>query len=293
MFQGSFVAIVTPFSNGEVDYKELGELIEFQIKNGTSGIVPCGTTGESATLSEKEHAEVIRFCIEKVNKRVPVIAGTGSNSTATTIKLTKEAQEMGADGALVITPYYNKPTQEGLYLHYKAVAEATEIPIVLYNVPGRTGVNMLPDTVVKLALEFDNVIGLKDATGSLTQASAVLGKIGDKREFDLFSGEDAIVLPLIAIGAKGVISVIANIAPKSMSDLVKNSLEGNLDVAKIIHHRQLSMCDALFCETNPVPVKAALEIMGKIGGDLRLPLSRISASGKERLQNEMKTFGLI
>ncbi len=293
MFQGSFVAIVTPFTNGEVDYKELGELIEFQIENGTSGIVPCGTTGESATLSEKEHAEVIRFCIEKVNKRVPVIAGTGSNSTATTIKLTKEAQEMGANAALVITPYYNKPTQEGLYLHYKAIAEATDIPIMLYNVPGRTGVNMLPDTVVKLALEFDNIVGLKDATGSLPQASAVLGKIGDKRAFDLFSGEDAIVLPLIAIGAKGVISVIANIAPKSMSDLVKNSLEGNLDAARVIHHRQLPMCDALFCETNPVPVKAALEIMGKIGGDLRLPLSRISAGAKERLKKELKSFGII
>lgn len=292
MFKGSFVAIVTPLSGGKIDFDKLSELIEFQINNGTAGIVPCGTTGESATLTEEEHKSVIEFVIKKVNKRVPVIAGTGSNSTETAIKLTKHAQEAGADAALIITPYYNKPTQQGLYLHYKAIAENTDIPIILYNVPGRTAVNMLPETAAQLVKEFKNIVGLKDATGSVEQASKTLSLLRGE-DFCLLSGDDAIVLPLLAAGGAGVISVLANIAPKSMSDMIKFFENGDINSARDIHLNQLALSNTLFLETNPIPVKAALNLMGKISSEIRMPLTAMSDSKKKFLEKEMKNFGIL
>ena len=292
MFKGSFVAIVTPLSGGKIDFDKLSELIEFQINNGTAGIVPCGTTGESATLTEEEHKSVIEFVIKKVNKRVPVIAGTGSNSTETAIKLTKHAQEAGADAALIITPYYNKPTQQGLYLHYKAIAENTDIPIILYNVPGRTAVNMLPETAAQLVKEFKNIVGLKDATGSVEQASKTLSLLRGE-DFCLLSGDDAIVLPLLAAGGAGVISVLANIAPKSMSDMIKFFETGDINSARDIHLNQLALSNTLFLETNPIPVKAALNLMGKISSEIRMPLTAMSDSKKKLLEKEMKNFGIL
>ncbi|MCK4908246.1 MAG: 4-hydroxy-tetrahydrodipicolinate synthase [Spirochaetes bacterium] len=292
MFKGSFVAIVTPLSGGKIDFDKLSELIEFQINNGTAGIVPCGTTGESATLTEEEHKSVIEFVIKKVNKRVPVIAGTGSNSTETAIKLTKHAQEAGADAALIITPYYNKPTQQGLYLHYKAIAENTDIPIILYNVPGRTAVNMLPETAAQLVKEFKNIVGLKDATGSVEQASKTLSLLRGE-DFCLLSGDDAIVLPLLAAGGAGVISVLANIAPKSMSDMIKFFETGDINSARDIHLNQLALSNTLFLETNPIPVKAALNLMGKISSEIRMPLTAMSDSKKKLLEKEMKIFGIL
>ncbi|MCK5266745.1 MAG: 4-hydroxy-tetrahydrodipicolinate synthase [Spirochaetes bacterium] len=292
MFKGSFVAIVTPLSGGKIDFDKLSELIEFQINNGTAGIVPCGTTGESATLTEEEHKSVIEFVIKKVNKRVPVIAGTGSNSTETAIKLTKHAQEAGADAALIITPYYNKPTQQGLYLHYKAIAENTDIPIILYNVPGRTAVNMLPETAAQLVKEFKNIVGLKDATGSVEQASKTLSLLRGE-DFCLLSGDDAIVLPLLAAGGAGVISVLANIAPKSMSDMIKFFENGDINSARAIHLNQLALSNTLFLETNPIPVKAALNLMGKISSEIRMPLTAMSDSKKKFLEKEMKNFGIL
>ena len=292
MFKGSFVAIVTPLSGGKIDFDKLSELIEFQINNGTAGIVPCGTTGESATLTEEEHKSVIEFVIKKVNKRVPVIAGTGSNSTETAIKLTKHAQEAGADAALIITPYYNKPTQQGLYLHYKAIAENTDIPIILYNVPGRTAVNMLPETAAQLVKEFKNIVGLKDATGSVEQASKTLSLLRGE-DFCLLSGDDAIVLPLLAAGGAGVISVLANIAPKSMSDMIKFFENGDINSARDIHLNQLALSNTLFLETNPIPVEAALNLMGKISSEIRMPLTAMSDSKKKFLEKEMKNFGIL
>jgi len=292
MFEGSFVATVTPFLNNEVDFDTLGRLIDFQIENSTHGIVPCGTTGESATLSEEEHTGVVEFTVKHVAARVKVIAGTGSNSTDTALKLTRHALEAGADAALIITPYYNKPTQSGLYAHFAAIAGAVDIPIILYNVPGRTGINMLPETVGRLAHDFSNIVGLKDATGNLVQASQTLAAVGE-REFDLLSGEDALVFPLLAIGGKGVISVLTNIAPRSMSDLVNKFHQGDIAGSRELHYRQLPLCQALFYETNPIPVKTALELLGKGNGQLRLPLSPMHEEAKGRLKEAMSAFGLL
>ena len=236
MFEGCFTAIVTPFKDGNVDFETLGQYIDYQIENGVHGIVPCGTTGESATLSENEHKAVVEFTVKHVAGRVKVVAGTGSNCTETAVKLTEHARSAGVDGALVITPYYNKPTQQGLYEHFAAIASAVDIPIILYNVPGRTGVNMLPETAAKLADSFSNIAGLKDATGDLVQATKTLALVGD-REFDLLSGEDALVFPMLAIGGKGVISVFSNIAPRSMSDLVNKFHQGDIAEARSIHSR--------------------------------------------------------
>ncbi len=291
MFEGCFTALITPFSGGSVDYGSLSRCIEFQIANGVSGVVPCGTTGESATLTEDEHREVIEFTIRTVKGRVRVLAGTGSNCTETSVKLTRHAKAAGADGALLITPYYNKPTQEGLYQHYRTVAEACDIPIVLYNVPGRTGVNLLPETVVRLASDCANIVGLKDATGSLAQASETLEKIGS-RDFDLVSGEDGIVLPLLSIGAKGVISVFSNIAPRSMSDLVAAWKAGDIQRARAIHLSHLDLCRTLFIETNPVPVKTAAALLGYCREDLRLPLVPMTQANRQKLIASMKAFGL-
>jgi len=291
MFEGCYTALITPFSGGSVDYGSLARCIEFQIANGISGVVPCGTTGESATLSEDEHREVIEFTIRTVKGRIKVLAGTGSNCTETSIRLTRHARAAGADGALLITPYYNKPTQEGLYQHYRTVAEACDIPIVLYNVPGRTSVNLLPETVARLAADCKNIVGLKDATGSLSQASETLERVGN-REFDLLSGEDGIVLPLMAIGGKGVISVFSNIAPRSMSDLVSAFHSGDLAKARALHLSHLDLCRSLFVETNPVPVKTAAAVLGYCREDLRLPLVPMSSANRQRLLASMKAFGL-
>jgi 4-hydroxy-tetrahydrodipicolinate synthase len=290
MLKGSIVAIVTPFNNGAVDEKKLRELVDFQIENGTDAIVACGTTGESSTLDNEEHLNVIRIVFDQAKGRVPVIAGTGSNSTAEAIHLTREAKEIGVAGVLLVTPYYNKPTQEGLYLHYTAIADAVEIPQILYNVPGRTGVNLLPETVARLA-PHKNIVAIKEATGSLQQASEVLALCGD--QIDLFSGDDFITFPMMACGAKGVISVTANIMPKAIGDLTDAFYAGDLDKARKLHLQTLKINNAMFIESNPVPVKTALALMGKCSDEVRLPLAPMSAANKAKLEVIMKEYKLI
>lgn len=290
MFRGSIVAIVTPFRDGKVDEKALRELIEFQIENGTDGIVPCGTTGESATLSLDEHERVIALTIEAANKRVPVIAGTGSNNTAEAVRLTKHAKKAGADAALLITPYYNKPTQEGLYQHYKKVAEEVDIPIILYNVPGRTGVNMLPETVARLA-GIKNIVGIKEATGDLKQISDVINLC--PKGFLILSGDDFTVYPTLAVGGHGVISVVANVAPRDMADLCDAWFAGDMKKANELHYKLLPLNASMFFETNPIPVKTALSLMGKVSGEMRLPLCAMSEGNLNRLKKTMKEYGLI
>ncbi len=290
MFSGSIVAIVTPFRNGKVDERTFGDLIEWQIANGTNGIVPCGTTGESATLTHDEHHRVIRLSVEVVKGRVPVIAGTGSNSTDEAISLTRHAKEAGADGALLITPYYNKPTQEGLYRHYKAVAEAVDIPLVLYNIPGRTGVNMLPATVARLAV-MKSIVGVKEGSGSVQQASDIAQACGDR--LTVLAGDDALTLPMMAVGAKGVITVTANIMPKEMSQLVASFQAGRIDEARRIHFLLSPLFAALFFETNPIPVKEAMGMMGKIDPELRLPLCAMSADNRNQLTRVLKEMRLV
>ncbi len=290
MFKGSMVAIVTPFRDGKVDEKALGELIEWHIASGTDAIIPCGTTGESATLNYEEHEQVIEFTIKKVDKRVPVIAGTGSNSTAETIMLTKAAKDSGADGALLITPYYNKPTQEGLYRHFKAVADAVDIPIVLYNVPGRTSVNMLPPAVERCS-HIENIVAIKEATANLQQISEIIGLCGDR--MTVLSGDDFTVLPTLAIGGKGVISVSANCAPADMAGMIDAFFAGNLEEAKRLHYKLQPLNQAMFYETNPIPVKTALGLMGKINPELRLPLCPMGEANKEKLARVLKEYGLV
>jgi 4-hydroxy-tetrahydrodipicolinate synthase len=291
MFQGAMVAIVTPFKDGQVDEPSLRELIEFQIANGTRGIVPCGTTGESATLSFQEHERVVEITVDQVNKRVPVIAGTGSNNTLEAIRLTQHARNAGADGALMITPYYNKPTQEGLYRHFKAVAEKVDIPIILYNIPGRTAVNMEPKTIARLA-EIDNIIGVKEAAGSMKQITDIITLCDDR--FTVLSGEDYLTYPLLCVGGKGVISVVSNIAPRDMAELCNLCLAGKFIEAQKIYYRLLPLCHALFYETNPAPVKAALLMMKKIAAeDVRLPLVSMSEGNRERLRSDLQAYGLL
>lgn len=291
MFQGAMVAIVTPFRDGRIDETTLRQLIEFQIANGTHGIVPCGTTGESATLSFSEHERVVEITVEQANKRVPVIAGTGSNNTEEAIRLTRHAKSAGADGALMITPYYNKPTQEGLYRHYRTVAEKVDIPIILYNIPGRTAVNMEPNTVARLA-EIDNIVGIKEGSGSLKQVTDIIA-LCDER-FVVVSGEDYLTYPMLCVGGKGVISVVSNVAPRDMADLCNLSFDGNFAEAKNLFYRMLPICHALFYETNPAPVKAALLMMKMIPSDeVRLPLVPMSVANRERLRADLQAYGLI
>ncbi|MBM4272120.1 MAG: 4-hydroxy-tetrahydrodipicolinate synthase [Deltaproteobacteria bacterium] len=290
MFRGAIVAIVTPFKKGKVDEETLRSLVEFQIENGTDGIVPCGTTGESSTLSHEEHDRVIEIVIDAVRKRVPVIAGTGSNSTDEALRLTRHAYEAGADGALMVCPYYNRPTQEGLYQHYKIIAESVPIPIVPYNIPGRTGVNLLPETVAKLA-KISNVVGIKEASGSLKQMHDIIDLCGE--EFSVLSGDDFFTFPLLAIGGKGVISVISNIAPADTASMIDAFEAGDVKKAKALHYKMVPLIDMLFIETNPVPVKAALAIMGKISYDVRLPMYKMSDANYEKLKVAMKNYGLI
>lgn len=290
MFKGAMVAIVTPFKNGQVDEKALRELIEFQIANGTDGIVPCGTTGESATLSHEEHDRVIEITIDAVKKRVPVIAGTGSNSTAEALRLTKHAYEAGADGALIVCPYYNRPTSEGLYQHFKTIAESVPIPLIPYNIPSRTGVNLMPEMVAKLA-KIKNIVGIKEASGSIKQMSDVINLCGD--DFAVLSGDDIFTLPLMVMGGAGVISVISNVAPADMAGLVDAFAAGDMARAKSLHHKMSELIDALFIEVNPIPVKAALALMGKIKYEYRLPLCKMAEANFEKLKRVMVNYALI
>jgi len=290
MFKGSIVAIVTPFKDNKIDEKSLCDLIEWHISEGTNGIVPCGTTGESSTLDYDEHYRVIEITVKTVNGRIPVIAGTGANSTDETIMITKRAKEMGADGALLVTPYYNKPTQEGLYQHYKKVAETVDIPIILYNVPSRTGVNLLPFTVARLA-EIKNIIGIKEATGDMKQVSEIIRLCGDA--FTVLSGDDFTTLTLLALGGKGVISVSANVSPKDVSRMCRAWEDGNVEEARRIHFKLEPLNHAMFIETNPIPVKTALSMMGKIEEEFRLPLCPMSKANREKLRETLINYGLL
>ncbi|MFB3136538.1 MAG: 4-hydroxy-tetrahydrodipicolinate synthase, partial [Nitrospirales bacterium] len=280
----------TPFRKGRVDEQALGDLIEFHISKGTNGIVPCGTTGESATLSQEEHEQVVAFTVEAVNHRVPVIAGTGSNSTEEAIVFTKHAKQVGSDAALLITPYYNKPTQEGLFQHFSIIAKTVDLPLILYNIPGRTCVNMMPTTVARLA-KISSIIGIKEGSGSLQQVSDIIQECGDR--VTVLSGDDPLTLPMMAIGAKGVITVTANIVPADMAAMVQAALEGHMDRAKALHYKMAPLFTALFYETNPIPVKEALAMMNKIDGELRLPMSPMAPDNRERLRQVMKDYGLL
>lgn len=291
IFKGAGVAIVTPMkADGEVNYDVLGEMLEAQIQGGTDAIIICGTTGESATLTEEEHSAVIRYAIKKVNKRIPVIAGTGSNCTATAIKLSKEAEKDGADGLLLVTPYYNKATQNGLIAHYTAVANAVNIPIILYNVPSRTGCNLLPETIAKLVKNVKNIVGVKEASGNISQIAKVKLLCGD--DVDLYSGNDDQVVPILSLGGIGVISVLSNVAPKETHDMVMDYLNGDLEKAREMQLKALPLIDALFSEVNPIPVKKAMSFMGWEAGSLRAPLSEMEDAHAEVLRQAMKDFGI-
>lgn len=296
MFRGSIVAIVTPFSasggkNLVVDEQKLRDLIEFHIQNGTSGIVPCGTTGESATLSFDEHNRVIEITIEQVNRRIPVIAGTGSNSTEEAIMLTRHAARAGADASLQVSPYYNRPTQRGLYEHFKAIAESVDIPVILYNIASRTGVNIEPETIARLSRDCKNIIGVKEASGSLEQMSRIKKLCGEN--FDLISGDDSLTLPVLGIGGTGVISVVANIVPKDVAALIAEFEKGNIQNARALHYKLLPLIKAMFVETNPIPVKTAMGLLDMCGSDLRLPMCPISEENLEKLRKALKEYGLL
>ena len=292
MFRGSFVALVTPFTeDGALDLPKLRELIEFHIEHGTDGIVPCGTTGESPALSHDEHDRVVAETIEAVNGRIQVIAGSGSNSTEEAIRLTRHAESAGADGALVITPYYNKPTQEGMRRHFLAVADSVDIPVVMYNVPGRTGADLLPETIARLA-EHENIAGVKEATGSLARTSDVV--LAAKNEaFVVLSGEDSVTFPMICVGASGVISVVANVAPAETARMCAAASEGALSEAQKLHHELYPLARDLFIETNPIPAKTALKMMGMLNGVLRLPLCEMSSANEAALRETLASAGLL
>jgi 4-hydroxy-tetrahydrodipicolinate synthase len=291
MFEGSFVAIVTPFKDDEsLDESKLKELIEFQIAEGTQGIVPCGTTGESPTLSHEEHDRVVAFTAETVNGRALVIAGSGSNSTAEALRLTKHAKAVGADGALVITPYYNKPTQDGLYAHFMKIADAVDIPIVIYNVPSRTGIDIFPETLAKLA-EHPNIVGTKEATGKVRRSSDIVQMCGE--DFIILSGNDDDTFPILAVGGKGVISVVANVAPADVAEMCNAFKVGNIELARKLHYKTLPLAVDLFIETNPIPAKTALMLMGKLNGKMRLPLAPMASANVEKLRRTLADSGLL
>ncbi|MEW6660301.1 MAG: 4-hydroxy-tetrahydrodipicolinate synthase [Thermodesulfobacteriota bacterium] len=290
MLKGAFTAIVTPFKNGQLDEEAYRALIERQIEGGIHGIVPCGTTGESPTLSHAEHKRVVEICLDQVKKRVPVIAGAGSNSTAESVELTKHAEAAGANYALLITPYYNKPTQEGLFQHYKTIAGATKIPMVVYNVPGRTSVNLLPETMARLA-GIPNIVGLKDATGDLKQGAKTLELCGDK--IAVLSGDDFTTFPLLCVGGKGVISVVSNVVPGDMAGMCDAYFKGDLEGAKKLHYKMWPLTEAMFFETNPVPVKTAMKMLGMITGEVRQPLCPMSEANDHKLRGVMQKYGLI
>jgi 4-hydroxy-tetrahydrodipicolinate synthase len=290
MFSGSIVAMVTPFKDGKVDWEKLEGLVEFHIENGTNGIVACGTTGESATLGHAEHIEVVKGVIKAARKRIPVLAGTGSNSTQEAVYLTQEAEKAGADGALLISPYYNRPTQEGIYQHYKKVAESAGIPLIVYNIPSRTGSKIEPETLARLAA-IKNIAGVKEATGSVDQAIDVI-RLSQGR-MAVYSGEDSLTFSLMALGGKGVVSTVANITPRAMADLTQACLRGEWEKGKEIQFKLMPLIRSLFIETNPIPVKTALSLMGKCTAELRLPLTPMSEGALKVLKRAMTDFGLI
>ena len=292
IFKGAGVAIVTPFTaDDKVDYEALGKMIDFQIENGTDAIIICGTTGESSTLTHDEHDECIRFAVEYVAGRVPVIAGTGSNSTAEAIRLSTHAEKVGADALLLVTPYYNKATQKGLIEHYKKIANSVTIPIIMYNVPSRTGVNILPETAVTLAKEVDNIVGIKEASGNIGQV-ARLAALADGC-IDIYSGNDDQIVPLLSLGGIGVISVLSNIAPKMTHDIVASYLNGDVETSRKLQLQAMDSNDVLFCEVNPIPVKAALNMMGMCEGNLRSPLCEMSEAHKEQMKSALERHQLI
>lgn len=292
IFKGAGVAIVTPMkADGEVNYEKFGELIEFQIANGTDAIIVCGTTGESATLSHEEHLAVIKYCAEKVAGRIPVVAGTGSNCTETAVYLSREAERYGVDGLLLVCPYYNKATQNGLYTHFKTVADSVKLPIILYNVPSRTGCNLLPDTVVRLCTDVENIVGTKEASGNIGQIARLAAKAEGK--IDLYSGNDDQIVPILSLGGKGVISVLSNVAPRQTHDICAKYFEGDVEESCRLQLKAMELCDALFCEVNPIPVKKALNLMGMEAGSLRLPLTEMEEANAARLEKAMREYGLL
>lgn len=292
IFTGAGVAIVTPFkANGEVHFDKLGELIDFQVENGTDSIIIMGTTGESSTLTHEEHIECIRYAVEKTAKRIPVVAGTGSNCTETAIYLTKEAEKAGADGALIVTPYYNKATQKGLVAHYGAIAKNTNLPIILYNVPGRTGCNIMPATVATLVKEYENIVGIKDATGNLSQTMEMMQLC--QGDVDLYSGEDGLIVPIMSAGGIGVISVLSNVVPRETHEICAQYLAGNREESLALQLKYLPLVRALFSEVNPIPVKQALNFMGFEVGPMRMPLTDMEPAHAQVLYEEMKKVGLV
>lgn len=290
MFRGAITALVTPFRDGQLDEGAFRQLIDWQIREGVHGLVPCGTTGESATLSYDEHNRIIDIAVEEARGRVPVIAGTGSNSTAEAVRLTRHAKDAGAEAALLITPYYNKPTQEGLFQHYRKVAAEAKFPLILYNVPGRTGVNLLPETVARLA-EIPEIVGVKEATGDMKQASDVLEKCGDK--LSVLSGDDFTAFPLLCLGGRGVISVVSNPAPGDMARMVEAYEAGDLTAARALHYKTQPLARALFLETNPLPAKTALAMMGRMAEEFRLPLCPMQEANRRVLRQTLADYGLL
>lgn len=292
IFKGAGVAIVTPmYENGEVNYDQFGKLIEFQIENKTDAIVVCGTTGEASTLTHEEHLDVIRYCVKAVNGRVPVIAGTGSNCTETAIYLSQEAEQAGADGLLVVSPYYNKATQNGLYAHFKMVAESVKIPVLLYNVPGRTGCNILPETVVRLCKDVGNIAGVKEASGNISQIAYLAAISGGC--VDIYSGNDDQIVPIMALGGLGVISVLSNVAPRQTHEICQDFLDGKIAESRRKQLDAMNLCNALFCEVNPIPVKKALNLMGMEAGPLRMPLTDMEPANADKLETAMKAYGIL
>lgn len=292
LFRGAGVALVTPFhEDGSVNYEKLAELVEEQIAGGTDAIIACGTTGEAATMSEEEHMDVIRFIIKAVNHRIPVIAGTGSNCTATAIDLSKQAEEAGAEGVLLVTPYYNKATQGGLIQHYEAVAGAISLPCILYNVPSRTGVTIQPETMAYLYQHVENIVGVKDATGNISMITKLMSLVDEN--FLLYSGDDDQIVPLLSVGASGVISVLSNVAPHETHEICQKWFDGDIKGAREVQFKAYPLIKALFAEVNPIPVKAALNLMGKNVGSLRLPMTEATDSTKALLKDEMTKYGIL
>lgn len=292
VFKGAGVAIVTPFhKDGSINFEKFADLIEFQVNNGTDAIIVCGTTGEASTMSHEEHLSAIEFCIKQVAGRIPVVAGTGSNCTETAIYLSKEAEKMGADGLLVVSPYYNKATQNGLYTHFKAIADSVKIPVILYNIQGRTGVNITPDTIVRLWRDVENIVGVKEASGNISQIAKIL-QLADGG-IDVYSGNDDQIVPILSLGGKGVISVLSNVAPYETHRMCQLYFDGDVVESAKEQLRAIPLCDALFCEVNPIPVKAALNMMGYEAGPLRLPLTEMEDAHKEVLRKAMVDYGIL
>jgi 4-hydroxy-tetrahydrodipicolinate synthase len=291
VFSGSFVALITPFKADRLDLAGLEKNVDFQLQNGTSGLVPCGSTGETPTLSHEEWETVIATTVARVGKKIPVVPGTGTNSTRKTIDLTRRAEELGADAALVVSPYYNKPTQEGLYRHFRAVAESVGIPLVVYNIPGRSAVNILPETFERLCRDCPNIKAVKEAAGSVDQASEIIMRCGER--LTVLSGDDSLTLPMMAVGAKGVVTVIGNIVPKDVARLCDHMLNGRVKDALALHQKLLPLCKAMFVESNPIPVKTAMHMLGLPAGDLRLPLCEPSEKSKEAIEAALRKYGLL